>query len=1091
MKRMMAVGVMLAVAAGCVLMERSGVSALRAPEALTAEYLADPVGLDCAAPRLSWKLAAAKADERNLRQGAYQVLVASSPEKLAKGNGNLWNSGRVASPQSLNVVYKGRALKSSQRCYWKVRAWAQGDDAPSAWSAAGSWVMGVVRPEDWKAQWIGANAATRPDFDLAGAKWIWPGDASSVEEAEPGTRYFRKFFDAPENPGGRPVVLAITGDEEYEVWLNGKMAVRTWGHLNAPRWMRFVEVTEHIRPGQNVMTAKAVSQRKGPTGLLAALRFADGTSVVTDDSWNVWVGSERPSDWGRPLSESTAVAWRGLAKVAAAADAGPWGKIERRVETASPAFEKTFAVSKPLKSATLHITGLGFYEASLNGRRVGCKVLDPAPTRYDRRVLYSTYDLTKEVARGQNRLNVLLGHGWYDVRSVAVWNFDNAPWRDFPRMIAQLELLYADGTKEMVCSGPTWRQVPSPLGFDCIREGEVIGMPPPNAPDLARDALMAEVVPAPAGRLAAQAMPPSVVAEEVAPQALREVRPGVWTIDFGQNMAGWIRVQVRGQNAGDVITVRYGERVTADGELEVKDIAAHFRYPASYAVLPGGGFQVDRFVCDGSARQVYEPRFTYNGFQYAQISGLRQAPTAESVVACVVQTDFKPAGAFVCSNDLINQMQEAINWSYRGNFANGYPTDCPHREKNGWTGDAQLAAEMAMYNFQNTAAYEKWVGDLMDEQRDDGNLPGIVPTSGWGYAWGNGPAWDSALVTIPWTLYVYQGDIQILEKAYPAMAKYVDYMTSRAKDGILSHGLSDWIPVDTKTPVEVTSTGYYYLDALIVARTADLLGKRDDAQRYLALADAIRDAYNTALYKGGGVYSIGSQTAQSCALHQGLVPEEARAQAEARLIAAVEANDAYPDFGILGSKYVFRALSDAGRTDLAFEMATKDDKASYGAWLRKGATTFWEDWGEGASRNHVMFGDVSAWWFQYLGGIRLAANASPVAQGAVNPNEVAFKSFVIAPEPVEGLAWVKAEHESPYGTIRSIWTKGSGMFCLEVEVPVNTTATVCLPVEPGTHGVIADAQPILPMNGRMTFKVGSGTYTFIAPLPAVRSGGPQ
>jgi len=260
---------------------------------------------------------------------------------------------------------------------------------------------------------------------------------------------------------------------------------------------------------------------------------------------------------------------------------------------------------------------------------------------------------------------------------------------------------------------------------------------------------------------------------------------------------------------------------------------AHFRYPASFRVLPGGWFQTDRFVCDGSGRQMYEPRFTYNGFQYTEISGLKSAPTSATVEACVVHTDFSDAGTFICGNELINKLQHAILWSYRSNFVDGYPTDCPHREKNGWTGDASLASELAMYNFQNTAAYEKWINDLIDEQREDGNLPGIVPTSGWGYAWGNGPAWDSALVIIPWTLYVYQGDTRVLENAYDAMCKYVDYMTSRAKDGIVSHGLGDWVPVTSKTPVEVTSTGYYYLDAQIVSRVAALLGKTEDEKNIL------------------------------------------------------------------------------------------------------------------------------------------------------------------------------------------------------------------------------------------------------------------
>jgi alpha-L-rhamnosidase len=1035
----------------------------------------DPVGLDCVSPRLSWKLTAADADAKNLRQTAYQVLVASSIESLRKNAGDLWDSGRVASDQSINVAYKGAFFSSSQRCYWKVRAWSNEGDAPSAWSVPSSWVMGIVRPGDWQAKWIGANRVTRPDCDLAGAKWIWAGDAESLDKAAAGKRSFRKVFEAPQGAQNAPVLLALTADDEYEVFINGQPAAQTWGHINVWRWMRFIDVAKFIKPGRNLIAVSVKNEKPGPTGLLAVLKFADGAAVPTDASWLVSV--QTPKGWKETVDGFSSEGWKAAA-VAGDPDCQPWGKIERHMETVSPAFAKTFAVEKEVKEATLHITGVGFYEASLNGAKIGRKVLDPVPTRFDKRVLYSTYDLTKDIKRGENQLNVLVGHGWYDVRSVAVWNFDNAPWRDFPRMIAQLELVYEDGSKDVVVSDASWRQVASPVGFDCMRECEMIGVQPKGAPDLAQTTVKAEVVPAPAGKLTAEALPPSVVTDLIKPVAVREIRPGTWTVDFGQNMAGWIRLQIKGQKAGDRIHIRYGERQAADGSVDQKSIGAHFRYPASFFVAPDGWFQYDLFVCDGSAEQVYEPRFTYNGFQYAEISGLNAAPSAESVVACVVHTDFSNAGSFTCGNEIVNKLQQMILWAYRGNFANGYPTDCPHREKNGWTGDAQLASELAMYNFQNVAAYEKWVGDLVDEQSPDGNLPGIVPTSGWGYTWGNGPAWDSALVIVPWMLYVYQGDRHALENAYPAMMRYVDYMTSRSKDGLVSHGLGDWVPVKSKTPVEVTSSGYYYLDAQIVARTAELLGKGDDAKKYVALAASIREAFNKSLYKGDGVYSIGSQTAQSCALHQGLVTTADRTKTERKLVEAVEQTGCHPDFGILGSKYVFRSLSEAGRTDLAYAMATKTDVPSYGAWIKRGATTFWEDWGEGSSRNHIMFGDVSAWFYQYLGGIRLADGVSAVG-ARVDPNAVAFKTFVICPEPVEELGWVKAEHDSPYGMIRSNWTRKAGTFTLEVDVPVNTTAMVYLPVKPDAKNVTANAVAVASDRDRMAFKVGSGHYTFV------------
>ncbi len=1054
-------------------------SAVNAPEGLTVEYMTDPVGLETQLPRLSWKLQAADVSARDLLQTGYHVLVASSSDKLRRDEGDLWDSGRVVSAQSLNVVYRGRPLKTSQRCYWKVRVWDNLGGGPSAWSGVSRWIMGVVRPDDWKAEWIGPNAVTRPDFDLRGAKWIWLGDAESLDKAAAGKRYFRKVFEVPQGAGGKPVTLAITADDEYDVFINGELATKTWGHLNKWRWMRFVDVSKFIKPGRNLIAAMVKNSSPGPTGLLALLEFTDGLTVVTDNSWTAVASAS--DGWNGKAEGFDAPGWR-QAAVAGAPDCEPWGKIVRRQETVSPAFEKRFKAAKRVSQATLHITGLGYYEASLNGTRIGNKVLDPAPTKFDKRVLYSTYELSGMVKRGDNTIKVLLGHGWYDVRSVAVWNFDNAPWRDFPRMIAQLDMVYTDGTRETVVSDGTWRQVASPVGFDCIREGEVIGMAPPAEPELEKTEIMAEIVPAPAGRLTASAMPPSVIAQELKPVAVRELRAGVWLVDFGQNMAGWIRLKVKGQSAGDVITVRYGEKVNEDGSLSLKGTDAHFRYPASFRVLPGGWFQVDRFVCDGSKEQVYEPRFTYNGFQYAEIHGLNQAPTAENVTACVIHTDFKRAGSFECENALLNRLQDATIWTYQSNFVNGYPTDCPHREKNGWTGDAQLASEQAMYNFQNVAAYNKWIADIMDERRTDGNFAGIIPTSGWGYKWGNGPAWDSALMVIPWMLYVYQGDLRALEVAYPAMVKYVEYMTSRRTvEGLLKHGLGDWIPVTSKTPVEVTSTGYYYLDAQIVSRVAELLGHQDEAQRYAELAASIREAFNEHIYKGDGLYSIGSQTAQSCVLHQGLAPDSERVKIEDKLVEAVQKTGLMPDFGVLGSKYIFRSLSEAGRSDLAFKMLCQDAHSSFGNWIKRGATTLWEDWNEGASRNHIMFGDFSAWCYQYLGGIRLDEKVSTVAE-KVDPQSVAFKSFIIRPEPVEGLGWFKAEHDSAYGMIRSSWKKEGGKFCLEVEVPVNTAATVYLPVKPGTEGVEADVEPSATDGDRMAFKVGSGRYSFTAPL---------
>ena len=290
------------------------------------------------------------------------MLVASTAEKLAKGEGDLWDSGRVASDQSLNVAYAGKPLATSQRCHWKVRAWEAGaSDAPSAWSAPARWIMGVVKPEDWKAKWIGANAATRPQADLAGAQWIWTGDAEGLDKAAAGKRWFRKTFEVAPAAGAGPAMLAITADDQHEVYINGQLAAKTWGLLNDWRWIRFIEVTKFIKPGRNRIAVQVTNEKPGPTGLLAILKLPGGAAVVTDGSWTST--AKAPKDWKEASDVAAGADWK-AAVVAGPTDCAPWGRIERRIETASPAFEKTFEISKPVAQATLHITGVGFYEAT-------------------------------------------------------------------------------------------------------------------------------------------------------------------------------------------------------------------------------------------------------------------------------------------------------------------------------------------------------------------------------------------------------------------------------------------------------------------------------------------------------------------------------------------------------------------------------------------------------------------------------------------------------------------------------------------------------------------------------------------------------
>ena len=1112
------------------------------PFGTTVETTANPVGVGTAKPRLSWKSKDVNGGKGYaLMQTAYRVLVASTPEKLAADEGDVWDSGKVASDSSVFVEYNGAPLRSLQRYYWKVRVW-DGADVASAWSEPATWLQGVVDPADWRGEWIGQPETVRPNVDLTGAAWI----ASEKETETPqgfAPEYFRREFeiDRPasdfesQNLVG---TLYFAADQKCELYVNGAKVGFTIGMAFNPDQLRSVDVSSYLRPGKNVVAIAVPNDSKNDAGT----KFGNGTArptaliakleVKTLDKSNAPKNLAEPNRFGVPAETVVSFAtgtdwsasleptkgWNGLefdaassdawsaAKVRYAdADAGPWGKLRRRTETVSPFFQKSFDVAKKVKSATLAVCAPGTFEAYLDGEKISDAVLLPAFTRYDRRCLYNVFDVTDRFQNGGENasktireLGFLLGHGWYDVRSIVTWNFDAAPWRDFPRVRAQLELVFDDGTSQTVATDSSWTYSTSPVLFDCIRQGEIVDG------RWKREILgNAVVVPAPVAneRLAAQNVAPSRITETFAAKSVKEVAPGVWVVDAGRNVAGWARISLNGQEAGDVVRFRYSERVDGKGAIERSYIDLHFM-EGTPANLTGykGEFQTDFYFCNGADGETFEPRFTYNGFQFIEVVGLRQAPKPEDFTICVVNTDFASAGTFESSNALLNEIQKWTLNSYRGNYVAGYPTDCPHREKNGWTGDAQLAAELAMYNWENTVGYEKWIADLCDEQKADGNLPGIVPTGDWGYPWGNGPAWDSALVMIPWYLYVYRGDVRVLENSFESMKKYVDYMTSRElANGIVSHGLSDWCPVKTTTPADVTSTGYYYLDAKIVAQTAKVLGKDVDFEKYSALAEKIRKSYNAAIYKGDGAYSVESITAQACPIHQGVaagLPEAEQAAVFAKLLSAVDKADTSFDVGILGAKYVLRTLSEGGRHDVALAMALNEDMPSYGYWIRNGAGTLWETWNDskGTSLNHVMFGDISAWFFQSICGIKLAG-APDVVVASVAPESVGFKRFVVEPKcglneiaapGCEPLTWARGAVESPYGEIVSEWRWNDDRtkLTLNVVVPPNASACVVVPCDAKTQECAATVGGDFARrvdekrSDAAVFEVGSGVYTF-------------
>jgi alpha-L-rhamnosidase len=820
-----------------------------------------------------------------------------------------------------------------------------------------------------------------------------------------------------------------------------------------------------------VVTSASDGASLWATGKVASAQQAHvsyrGTALVSGQSvrWKVriWDGQDRVSAF------SSEAAWE-MGLLGASDWKGKWiGATTALVvpPPPSPFLRRAFMVGKPVRAARAYVAGLGYAELHLNGQKLGDHVLDPGFTRFDRRVLYVVHDITKALQVGKNAVGAVLGNGFYNQHARDAWDFTTASWRGTPRLLLQIQITYEDGTTETVVSDESWKVAQGPILFDGIRNGEYYDARQEKAgwaaADYVEDASWtpALVQPAPGGVLSAQMLAPQKVMRSLPPKAITEPAPGVFLVDFGENLAGWVRLTVTGP-AGTQVQMRYGEKLATDGRLDQSNIAF---------LTFEEEFQTDRYTLKGQGSEVWEPRFTYHGFQYAEVTGFPGRPTAANFQAQVVHTAFEQVGHFSSSNDLLNKIYDATLRSYRANFQS-IPTDCPHREKLGWMADGHLGAEQAMFNFGNAAGYTKWVRDMRDEMRPTGELPGIVPTGGWGYTWGNGPAWDSALFLVPWYLYQYLGDEQILTGSYDHFKRYVDYVGTRTYMTANPMGwLGDWVaPMDAQTPEAVTHAGYHAADARITAATARLLGKTDEATKYDQVAAGVKTAFRAAFFNATTAQVAGDQqTALGGALAQGLLEDADRPRVLDRLLASIAAHGNHIYSGVLGAKYLPVVLTESGHADLVYTMATKTDYPSWGYWIQMGSTTLWETWGivEDASRNHVFFGDIVTWFFRALAGI----NPDPAGPG--------FAQIIFRPQVVGDLSSARADTHSLRGTIASEWKRAAGVLTFDFTVPVNSRATVFLPAPARDKVVAPDGAAFVRAEGdRQVYSVESGRYVF-------------
>jgi alpha-L-rhamnosidase len=717
---------------------------------------------------------------------------------------------------------------------------------------------------------------------------------------------------------------------------------------------------------------------------------------------------------------------------------GSWISDSRDInKKESPYFRKEFNIQKKIKKARVHIAAAGLFELYLNGKRVGDHQLDPTYTRFDRRILYVTHDVTSHLQQN-NAIGVLLGNGWFNHQSTAVWYFHEAPWRARPMFCLDLKVTYEDGSEQTFSSDTDWKNSSGSLIFNSIYTAEhhnaQLEQKGWNTFGFDDQKWKKSIVTsAPSNNIVAQALHPIKQTLEIQPIKMRKISPQKYIFDLGRNIAGISRIKVKGETATE-LRVTHSELLNEKGEIDLSNIIVHYR-PTD----DRDPFQTDIYTLSGEGTETFAPKFNYKGFQYIEVLSSKPIElTAQSVMGIFMHSDVPSVGKVSSSNPLINKLWSATNNAYLSNLY-GYPTDCPQREKNGWTGDAHIAIETGLYNFDGITVYEKWLADHRDEQQSNGVLPSIIPSSGWGYAWGNGPDWTSSLAIIPWNIYLFYGDQKLLADCYDNIKRYVDHITEISPGYITHWGLGDWVPVKSKTPKQFTSSIYYYVDASILAKTAKLFGKQDDYQKYSQLAANIKEEINSRFFDPKtATYGSGFQTELSTALFWGIVPEAHSEKVAQNLAKKVISDNRHIDVGLLGSKAILNALSENGHADLAYEVATQEDFPSWGAWIKEGATTLFEDWKvdeerKGAmSRNHIMFGEIGAWFYKALGGIK------------PDPKYPGFKNILLEPHFVKGLERFEAQHNGPHGKILSSWKKVNGKVFYDVVVPPNSSATLII-----------------------------------------------
>ncbi len=1091
-----------------------------APAMLRVDGLVSPLGIDSVRPMFSWQL---RDDSVGARQTAYEVEVFAHAPGSGEAKADVWDSGKIASGVAMGVAYNGPALRPETRYWWRVTVWDK-DGTAYAKSAMAWWETGLMEQANWHSAWIGYETAELHSVRESGARWIT--NVASEPTSPKETQHAFRLHVVVDKPVTRAVLYA-TGEDTAAAWINGRQEMET---QPLPPWQqmpwgtyRSKDVTQAVKQGDNLL-AIGVTRYKVSRGASVAmevpmsaclyLEFADGTTrVVTtgpDTSWKAMLNA--PEGWWAASFDDAS--WQGAKEFRPSTD--PFGGTD----TGQPwptgpvaALRHEFTPASPVVSARLYATAFGAYKFYLNGSAVGDQRLAPGWMDFREHMPYQVYDVTAQMRNGKNTMAALLAPGWYST-PLRWFRQGNNYGTTQPSLRAQLRLEHADGSVEWVATDGSWKAETSPILQAEIYDGETRDARLEQAgwDGAGKDGAgkggagfkdgtwkQAMVVEPKVPRIVAQYFEPIRDERVMTAKAITSPKPGVYVVDFGQNMSAVPLLRVKGRR-GDDVQLRFAEVLNPDGTIYVDNLRT--------------AKATDHFVLAGGKAEVFEPLFTFHGFRYAEITGGREKPTEETLKAVVIHTDAPMTARFDTGDGMVNKLWSAVMWGQRSNFV-GVPTDCPQRdERLGWSADAQVFWRTATFNMDLTTFSQKYAADLHGTQVGTAMYGIFAPGIDKGNP-GYGAAWSDAGVIVPWTGWVQSGDTRIVDASWDGMVEYLAELERKNPDHLWRQGLGatfgDWLTPTITTPEDLLATAYWALDARMMEQMAAATGRTAEAKRYATMFDTIRTAFQKAYVRPDGTVEtvdrypsippptvhptdeapdanreIQTQTAYVLALHMDLVPHELRAAAAEKLVAMIEKNHFLLGTGFLGTPYLLEVLSDTGHSDLAYRLLLNKDYPSWGYLIEHGATTTWERWNGDTMRadpsmnsyNHYAYGAVAEWMYRYAAGVDTITE-SP-----------GFQTIRLHPNFDARLGHLSFDYDSAQGTVHSAWAVVSGTVTWHVTIPANTTAMLDTEATNAREfqvggAAIASSAAVKATGEAGAYMLPAGSYTFTAKMAGV------